>query len=88
MKQQLYVIYDTVACKCGPIRECENDGVAFRWLSTVLAQNAGPGFKPDDFELYHVGETDSHTMIINPFPPREVTINLELIDQEKEIESV
>lgn len=90
MKRQLYVIHDRVAQESGPIREIVNDGVAWRWFKQTMTQNMGDNdlFDETDFCLFHIGEVDKVTNLINPLKPREVYINLELLEEEKNAESL
>lgn len=89
MKQQLYVIYDVIAEVSGPTFEAINDGVANRAFKMRVAQESVPYIVNEtDFELYHIGEIDKTTNIINPYTPRMVITNISLIDEVDNAESV
>ena len=84
MKRNLYVIYDKVAEESGPVQEFKNDGIANRWYAEIMAKDDVTWNLSADFELYHLGEIDKTTNIINPMKPRLVEIKLSMIDEENE----
>jgi hypothetical protein len=88
MKRNLYVIYDRVAEESGPVYEAQNDGIANRRYKALMSEQTHDWFDETDFTLFHVGEIDKTTNIINALPPREVYISLSLLNEEENAESV
>lgn len=56
----LYVIYDKLAEKCGPVFEADNDAVACRAFRQIMSKSVSD----QDYDLYCVGKIDQQTMDI------------------------
>lgn len=54
--EKVYVIYDTVAEKAGPLLEAPNDQVALRHFMQVLKS----AYTPGDYQLWCVGTRINH----------------------------
>ena len=70
---KLYVIYDKVAEKSGPIFHGDNDAVAIRGYNRLV--NNGE-IEPEDYQLVCVGEYDDRTMDIQTCLPHVVEVAL------------
>lgn len=68
---KLYVIYDKIAEKSGPIFHADNDAVAIRGYNRLV--NNGE-IEPEDYQLMCVGEYDDRTMDIQTCLPCVVEV--------------
>lgn len=88
MRRNLYVIYDRVANESGPVFEAPTDGVAHRRYKSLMAEQTHEWFDETDYTLIIVGSICKVTNIVEAIKPKEVYINLSLLEDEENAESV
>lgn len=80
MKKQLFVLKDRVVDTYIRPFTATNEIEAQRMLVVLLQSDDNHlHHHPDDFSLYHIGEFDQATGIINAFPEPEYIMNLAIL---------
>lgn len=65
----LYVIYDRVAEKSGPVFQSVNDQVAYRSYVRLIQES--PHLNKDEYVLFRIGTFNERTMTIDAIIPKQ-----------------
>lgn len=78
MKQNIYVIFDSVAGEAGPLFTAKNDGVARRQYEIARDKNQ---FYEIDFMLMRVGVFDTESLVIEGRKSEAIGPKVELVEE-------
>ena len=80
MKIGIYCIKDNVAGFLQPTFEMY-EASALRNFSYAVSQPSLMNFKPEDYSLWHLGEYDTDTGVLDPVEPRLIVHATEVISK-------